>query len=240
MSSMAVSIKMAFTSLFTADLNAVSSSQAESSGSFGGPPTSIIREMAHQLDSWRSLLPQPLQWTENAILDLPGGRSTTPRPEELLFSTTGPRLGPIGHRHNLDIVNAQLRTRFYYARFMLFRPFIYKALHSPKSVTTDDADCCALAIESACLWPMSMAPPKDKKRLVPHQFTWTQNMIGVLLILRMTQEEGVLKQLCEGRINRDDLDSTIVLLLNWVKDVKQVDGIAEWSWNILEPLFAEV
>lgn len=65
-------------------------------------------------------------------------------------------------------------------------------------------------------------------------------MIGVLLILRMTQEEGVLKQLCEGRINRDDLDSTIVLLLNWVKDVKQVDGIAEWSWNILEPLFAEV
>ena len=35
-----------------------------------------------------------------------------------------------------------------------------------------------------------------------------------------------------------DLDLTTILMLDWVKDVKQMDGIAGWSWRVLEPLFA--
>jgi hypothetical protein len=107
-------------------------------------------------------------------------------------------------------------------------------------MTEDDTEYCALAIQSACLWPLTMAPPKDKKRLVPHQFTWTQNMVSILLILRMRREEGTLKRICEERVDLSDLNSTIMLMLDWVKDVKQLDGIAEWSWKILQPLFTEM
>jgi hypothetical protein len=158
-------------------------------------------------------------------------------PSELLFSPDqGPI--PISHRYNLDIAIAQLRTRFYHARLMMFRPFVYKALHSPDLMTADDANCCAIAIQSCCLWPVSMAPPKNKKRLIPHLFTWTHNFVGILLILRMARENGLLRQICEEQVNPDDVKRTVVLMLDWMRDAKQVDGIADWSCQILEPLFA--
>jgi hypothetical protein len=31
-----------------------------------------------------------------------------------------------------------------------------------------------------------------------------------------------------------------MLMLDWVKDVKQLDEIAGWSWKILQPLFTEM
>jgi hypothetical protein len=197
----------------------------------------VIRELAGQLDSWRSLLPHPLQWLDSDILAFPDLDPTSRRPNEPLFS---PNQGsvPIGHRYNLDIVTAQLRTRFCYARFMVYRPFVYMALHFPELMTADDATCCGLAIQSCCMWPVSMAPPKNKKRLVPHLFTWTQNFMSILLILRMTQENGVLRQICEEHVDLDDTKRTVALMLDWMRDVKQVDGIADWSWRILEPMFA--
>lgn len=144
---------------------------------------------------------------------------------------------PVEHIHNLDIITGQLRTRFYYARFMMYRPFVYKALHFPELMTPQDCDCCALAIQSACLWPLALAPCKNKKRLVPHLFTWTQNFVGILLILRMTAENECLKAICDEKVNKEDMERTVVLLLDWIRDVKQVEGIAEWSWKILEPLY---
>lgn len=172
------------------------------------------------------------------MFDFPSLDPTSRRPNEPLFSPDQGAV-PIGHRYNLDIVTAQLRTRFYYARFMMFRPFVYKALHFPELMTEDDASCCALAIQSACLWPFSMAPPKNKKRLVPHLFAWTQNFMGILLILLMTKKNRVLKQITDQQVNEDDINCTIALMLDWMRDVKQVDGIAEWSWRVLEPIFSK-
>lgn len=54
----------------------------------------------------------------------------TSRLGEALYSTDQ-GLIPIGHKYNLDVVTGQLRTRFYYARFIMYRPFVYKALHFP-------------------------------------------------------------------------------------------------------------
>jgi hypothetical protein len=120
------------------DYHSASSTQAESSDDYGGPPVPVIREMARQLDSWRSLLPRPLQWLDSDMLDFPNFDPTSRRPNEPLFSPDQGSV-PIGHRYNLDVVTAQLRTRFYYARFMMFRPFVYKALHFPELMTADDA-----------------------------------------------------------------------------------------------------
>ncbi|PIA95088.1 hypothetical protein CB0940_08360 [Cercospora beticola] len=214
-----------------------SSTQSESSDDYGGPPVTVIREMARQLESWRSLLPRPLQWQDTEQLDFPNIDITGRRPNEPLFSPDqGPV--PIGHKYNLDLVTAQLRTRFYYARFMMYRPFVYKALHFPELMTEEDANYCGLAIRASLLWPMAMAPPKNKKRLVPHLFAWTQNFMGILLILRMTTENECLRRICDEHVNRDEITSTVSCMLEWVRDVRQVDGIAEWSWRILEPLYA--
>lgn len=44
-----------------------------------------------------------------------------------------------------DVQTALLRTRYYYAQYMIYRPLIYKVLHFPKNTTTDDVygvSCC--------------------------------------------------------------------------------------------------
>ncbi|EMC98891.1 hypothetical protein BAUCODRAFT_384024 [Baudoinia panamericana UAMH 10762] len=215
-----------------------SSLPVELPAGFGGPPVAVIHEMVRQLDSWRALLPRPLQWNDSDRLEFPHADPTNRRPNEPLFTADqGPI--PIGHKYNLDVITAQLRTRFYYARFMMYRPFIYKALHFPELMTHEDNNCCALAIKSVCLWPLAMAPPKNKKRLVSHLFAWTQNFMGILLILKMCSVNGHLRRIVdEGRVvGRREVDQTIALMLEWVRDVKQMDGIAEWSWSILAPLY---
>lgn len=194
--------------------------------------------MARQLESWRAVLPRPLQFTDNDKFEYPANNDPlSRRPNEPLFA---PDMGPVPfpHTYNLDILTGQLRTRFYYARYMIYRPFIYKALHFPEHMTTEDTKNCALAIESACLWPMAFAPPKDKKRLVPHLFAWTQNFLGILLILRMTVENEFLRNVCENHVNNQDIERTALLLLEWIQDAQQMDGIAEWSWKLLEPLYS--
>ncbi|KAK3672625.1 hypothetical protein LTR78_007437 [Recurvomyces mirabilis] len=217
---------------------AASSSQSESYDDYSGPPVAVIRELVQQLDSWRALLPRPLQWSDHNKFEFPATDPMTRRPNEPLFSMDqGPI--PFVHKYNLDVVCAQLRTRFYYARFMIYRPFVYKALHFPELMTSEDCICCALAIKSACLWPLAMAPPKNKKRLVPHLFAWTQNFMGILLILKMCTVNDCLRQIVEegGVVGREEIDSTIRLTLEWMRDMRQVDGIADWSWGILEPLY---
>ncbi|KAK5127671.1 hypothetical protein LTR08_004352 [Meristemomyces frigidus] len=215
------------------------SSGADVADDYGGPPAAVIREMVRQLDSWRALLPRPLQWNDNDRFDFPAADPTSRRPNEPLFTVDqGPI--PIGHKYNLDVVTAQLRARFYYARFMMYRPFVYKALHFPELMTADDCNCCALAIKAACMWPLVMSPTKNKKRLVPHLFAWTQNFMGILLILSMTLANECLRRIIDegGVVGRPEIDITVQLMLEWVQDAKQLDVIAEWSWTILQLLSA--
>ena len=211
--------------------------QSETPDDYEGPAMHVICETARQLESWRSLLPRRLQWQDTDKFDFPNVLGpANRRPNETLFSPDqGPI--PIGHKYNLDLITAQLRTHFYYARYMLYRPFVYKALHFYELMTPEDNECCALAIKSTLLWPIAMAPPKDKKRLVPHAFSWTQNFLGILLVLRMTTENACLKQICEKHVNREELKVTVGLLLDWIRDMRQVDAVADWGWKILEPLY---
>ena len=58
------------------------------------------------------------------------------------------------------------------------------------------------------------------------------------MILRMTTENECLQRICESQVNQDDIQKTVGLMLDWIRDVKQLDGIADWSWRILEPLYS--
>jgi len=61
----------------------------------------------------------------------------------------------------------------------------------------------------------------------------------VLLVLRMTREDSGLRQICEERIGQDVVNATVAMLLDWLEDVKRLDGIAEWSSRAIKPLFAD-
>ncbi|KAI9832178.1 MAG: hypothetical protein M1819_004530 [Sarea resinae] len=200
---------------------------------YGGPGASVIKELARQLESWRSLLPHELQWEDEKALDVYHPDLGHSKP---LFSF-GNLLAPVAHQYNADLIVAALRSRFYYLRYMIYRPFVYKALHYPNHMTQEDIECCIICLKSCLNWPIYTAPPRDKKRLIPYVFSWTPNILGILLILHMTTENRVLKYIRESQFAPGELEQSASLMLDFILDMRQVDGIAELSWDILKPLY---
>lgn len=211
-------------------------SGVEISDYYGGPPMALVLELVSQLDSWRALLPRLLQWSENDVMDFAASNPTGRRLSAPLFSGRG--LTTANHMCDLDIAAAQLRTRFYYARFMVYRPFIYKALHFPDLMTAEDCQCCALAIKSVCLWPLALTPLKKMKLLVPSTWAWPQHFMGILLILNLCSTNDCLRSIVERElIEPQEIEQAVQLMLGWIRDAKQIDGIAERSWNLVKSLY---
>jgi hypothetical protein len=132
---------------------------------------------------------------------------------------------------------AQLRARFYNARFTLLSPFLYLALHHPELLSSDDTQHCATALESTLQWPLSAEFVSDQKRLIPHHFTWTQNAISFLCIFVMIRKNRTLKGICEQHLDLRELRMSVAVQLSWLQDLKAIDGIADWAWQLLQPLF---
>ncbi|RMY10018.1 hypothetical protein D0866_14540 [Hortaea werneckii] len=213
--------------------------RAETTDGYGGAPVSLIHEMGRQLDSWRSLLPELLQWRDDDAFKFPIFRPSTSEAHVQSFSHNE-AAGLVGDRHNSDMLTAHLRTRFYYARYVLYRPFVFKALHYPELMSAVDVEYCALAINSMCLWPSLMAPPKLKKRLVPHLYTWTQNHLGMLLIFQAIRRRDSLARICDEKIGLQRVQETTELMMDWMRDAKQVDGTAEWGWKVMELVLGKI
>ena len=58
------------------------------------------------------------------------------------------------YRFVYDVQVAVLRTRYYYAKYVVYRPFVYKALHFPEQMTQEDAQGvaeCLRVSENGCL-----------------------------------------------------------------------------------------
>lgn len=213
-----------------------SASASSPAHQYSGPPLSLFQELLRQLECWRSALPPRLQWNDDERLGFAEVESHTMRPHASFFSSLR-NVGPSKIDHNVDIAMAQLRTRYYHARFLIHRPFVYKAMHARKFMTKEDHARCAVAIDAACLWPLSLAPPKNKKHLVPHLFSWTQNFLAMLIILQMCRNDSYLVDICRsGGVAVEDIESSIGLMIGWLEDVRKVDGIADWSMRVLGPL----
>lgn len=202
----------------------------------GRLPWSLIRELTRQLESWRDSLPQELQWNHEEMFDFAKIEPLKPSsPQSFLRHKDFGLHEEVDQNASLALI--QVRVRFYHALFMIHRPFVYKALHTPELMIEDDRTACACAIKSACLWPVCLLPPKNKKHLVPHMFSWTQNILATLLILRLTKVNSYLGEICSDACSTNgDLERSNKAMTEWLEDVSQVDGIAEWSVKTLGPL----
>lgn len=210
--------------------------RAESTHEWGGVPEALTREMTRQLDSWRSLLPKVMQWSDEGPFEFQDAELSSPQGVSTLF-TQGESSSSAGHGRSMDMLTAQLRTRYYYARYLLYRPYVYKALHYPEHMTSADAKFCAIALSSMCFWPSLMAPPKSTKRLVPHLYAWTQNFLGILLIFNAIRSNEYIRRICHERVGDERVQDTVTSMLEWMRDAKQLDGTAEWGWKIVAPMF---
>jgi len=101
------------------------------------------------------MLPHDLQWAEDDPASFPSrqqadsGDINQPLDTNLLSEPAESRMPifstdldkePIQYPYVYDIQVALLRTRFYQAKYMVYRPFVYKALHFPEQMSQEDAE----------------------------------------------------------------------------------------------------
>lgn len=147
---------------------------------------------------------------------------------------------PLEQHIDSQVVTAQLRSRYYYAQFIIYRPFVFKALHFPEQMSNEDRHLAARCLQSGLLWPIAMSPCKDRKRLLPVLFAWTSNFLSILLIFRMITVSPMLDQIAREFLDPIEVEGTVMLLLEWIRDMAQVEGVARWSWSVLRELYHDV
>ncbi|TVY73463.1 hypothetical protein LSUE1_G005444 [Lachnellula suecica] len=225
---------------------------ATSTDNFGGPSANTIKLLASQLTEWRGNLPDILQWAEDDPTTFPISQSrntsgfaqsidpklASPSPETLFFTDLDKEL--LNFPYLYDIQVALLRTNYYYAKYIVYRPFVYKALHFPDLMTQEDAMGAAECLRSCLNWPLTMNPASRRKRLIPYLFCWSQNFLGILLIFHMSLHNEMLKkiraQLC-GPNFEAEVGISIELMLDWIRDLKSTDSIAMWCWKIVREIY---
>jgi hypothetical protein len=55
----------------------------------------------------------------------------------------------------------------------------------------------------------------------------------------MWQHDDEIYRICEEHFDTMTIPKTITLALEWIKYIKQIDGTAEWSWQMVELLFPD-
>jgi hypothetical protein len=163
-------------------MNKHDSDTPSSSDEFIGPTANSLKQLAGQLSQWRGMLPRALQWAEDDPVSFP-----SPQPTGGINQTLDPILSPSQHGQTdvplftadldsdpvrypyvYDIHVALLRTRYYYAKYMVYRPFIYKALHFPEQMTQDDAEGVAECLRVRLIF------------LLPYHWQNTDSQAGLL------------------------------------------------------------
>lgn len=140
-----------------------------------------------------------------------------------------------------DIQVALLRTRYYYAKYLLHRPFLYKALHYPEALTADDAAGVATCLRAALQWPVTMSPACKRKRLIPCLYFWTQNVLGVLMVLYLTRTDPMLRRIVGGGMCGEtwerDAAETAGLYIDWLRDLSAADPAAGFAWCVVKAVY---
>lgn len=231
------------------------------------PMPATMKQVAAQLDQWRGMLPAYLRWSDgpsgataiHANSNMANDQHTTiPVPQVIFNSTAGdmfsqPTPQPAflftsdldappqrPYPYAIDIQAALLRTRYYWARHLVHRPYLYKALHHPEHMTRDDAAGAAECLRACLKWPITMVPTSRNKRLVPCLFFWSQNLLGVLVILHLSQSVPLLVRirtsLC-GDNFEVEANETASLCIDWIRDLRMMDPTAGWCWDIVKTIY---
>ncbi len=64
--------------------------------------------------------------------------------------------------------------------------------------------------------------------------------MSILLIMHMTQQNPMLRdirtQLCGPRFEAE-IDQTVDLMIDWIRDLRESDPIAMWCYKVIQPVY---
>ncbi|PQE30552.1 hypothetical protein CJF32_00010066 [Rutstroemia sp. NJR-2017a WRK4] len=136
-------------------------------------------------------------------------------------------------------LNATLRTRYKYAEYIIWRPIIFRVLHSPQDPAWHDVECCRKAFKACTLWPLTFATFNSQRRLVPHIYEYTHTFFGILLLMHVCSFNQFLGPLLHSMEGVSAPGVSISLYLAWMRDMKVVHPLARWCWQFLKVIYKD-
>ncbi|KPM41607.1 hypothetical protein AK830_g4991 [Neonectria ditissima] len=220
-------------------------------GPYGGSSSdnnmATVKQLAAQLDQWRAMLPRHLWWKDDHVMAFPdffheafGNVYPGQGLQSSNMFTSDLDAPQSNYPYAADIQVALLRTRFYYNKYLIYRPCVFKALHHPEILTHEEADGAAECLKASLKWPIAFSPPCTNKRLIPVAFFWSQNLFGILILLHISQKNPMLQRirssLCGQNFDVDETE-TVNLYLDWLRDIKKIDSTADWCWTVIRQVY---
>ncbi|KAF0326199.1 hypothetical protein GQ607_006402 [Colletotrichum asianum] len=238
-----------------------------------------VDQMQSSLNEWQSQLMEGLQWNTNQIMTptpFPGQYPTPypapyPTPGEERMEEVMSSIGSVYFPSNQfmaqqqiatgvlptqpaspeAILQALLRTRLSYLRCLLYRPYIYRVVHSDKLSSQDLVGAEEYLRQCVC-WPIIIPPMSHSKRLIHGLYFWSHNLMGILIILRLAITHPRLQAVCLsiGKKDKEEFKrpgawnaqarQTIYLCVEWFKSLVDIDADARWCWSIIQGIYPEL
>jgi len=193
----------------------------------------LVTELSMQLELWRDHLPIPLQWTESTALRL---TTHLDHPETVLLRAEGIPYKMLGAEL---ILTASLQTRYKLAQYLIWRPYIYKALHFEGSITSYDLRNCEKAILACTEWPLTLALYQGSKRLLPHLYEYSYTFFGILVLFHVCSFSKGLRPLLDVPETRDLVERSKALFLQWMCEMEAIHPVAHWCWQLIRLMYAD-
>ena len=141
------------------------------SGTF--PLPAINAELHHQLEQWRLNLPPAIQFQDT--------HTTTTTPITSPSTPISPL--PLDPNRPLSpataVSEAMLRGRFKIAKFHIGRPYLYKALRIPASLSDDDLEQVRSGLQNAMNWPVVGGIFQNMKSCIPIKFAFCSQYVSI-------------------------------------------------------------
>ncbi|PWY79219.1 C6 finger domain protein [Aspergillus heteromorphus CBS 117.55] len=158
------------------------------SGTF--PHPAVNAELRHQLEQWRINLPAALQFSDSppptSTTDINNTNTNTTTTDTSASPSPAARLPFDPTRHPLSpaiaVSEAMLRGRYMIANFHIGRPYLYKALHIPASLTDNDLDQIRRGLLNAMNWPIVLGIFRRMKSCIPLKFAFCSQFFGQILL----------------------------------------------------------
>ncbi|KAF9890946.1 hypothetical protein FE257_005203 [Aspergillus nanangensis] len=149
------------------------------SGTFPLPAINI--ELHHQLEQWRLNLPPAIQFPEAppttpADINITAANSPNNTKSPHPYDTNRP-ISPA-----TAVSEAMLRGRYSIAKFHIGRPYLYKALRIPGSLTEDDLEQIRSGLRNAMHWPVVGGIFRNMKSCIPIKFAFCSQFFGQILL----------------------------------------------------------
>jgi hypothetical protein len=120
-------------------------------GQRGGATRVLVQELSQQLYSWCTHLPPAIAWDDDQSVEV-----MEDIPMSNLNYSTYKQAGADSRMTDVldfrSVLNAALRTRYKYAEYLIWRPYVFRALHFPGDLSEYDYECCSKALKVS-LWP---------------------------------------------------------------------------------------